>query len=36
MTVREALIAFIRSQQAAGREITASAHNRFRIECPER
>ncbi len=36
MTIREALIAFIRSQHAAGREITASAHDRFRIECPER
>ncbi len=35
VTIRDALIAFIRSEQAAGREITASATDRFRLECPE-
>jgi len=36
LTIREALIAFIRSEAAAGRAIVAPVEERFRIECPER
>ncbi|MCS6817989.1 MAG: 5'-nucleotidase C-terminal domain-containing protein [Blastocatellia bacterium] len=36
MTIRDALINFIRHEAASGRAIAASAEERFRVECPER
>jgi 2',3'-cyclic-nucleotide 2'-phosphodiesterase (5'-nucleotidase family) len=35
-TIRDALIAFIRAERAAGRAIVAPRDEQFRIECPER